>query len=245
MEKKRYIWKRIIAYTIDILLITMLVSMLSNIKAINPKIDKYQKEYKEYTEVVEKYQKKKISKKKYQKEYNRMYYNLQKNSIYYNIIYLVLIVLYFGVFQYITHGQTVGKKVMKIQLVTDDGKAVPLTKTILRSIFLYSTIYYILLSTGILILTSSVYSTYAQIIYYLNMILELTIIYLVFKREDSKGLHDIIAKTKVIYLDEVKDEKVIIDAKIEEKKESPKKKTSTKPKKKTTKKSTKGKKIDE
>ena len=68
---------------------------------------------------------------------------------------------------------------------------------------------------------------YAQIIYYLNMFLELAIIYLVFTRTDSRGLHDLIAGTKVIYLEKA-EEKVIIDAKIEEKKTTKKKSTSSK-----------------
>ena len=244
MKDRRFIWRRIVAYTIDILLVTMLVSMLSNIKMINPRVDKYKKEYENYAKIVERYQKKKITKKTYQKQYNNIYYIMQKDSIYYNIIYLAIIVLYFGIFQYITHGQTVGKKLMKMKLVTDKEKDISIFKTIIRSIFLYSTIYYILLSIGLL-LASGIYPIYAQIIYYLNTALELVIIYLVFSREDNRGLHDLIAGTKVISLEEPKEENIVIDAKIEEK-EKPKKSRKTTPK--TTKKASKSKKtkkIDE
>ena len=232
MEKKRIIWKRVVAYTIDILLVTMIVSMLSGIRAINPKTEQHQKEYKQYTELIEKYQKKKVSKKIYQKKSNELYYQIQRHAVYNNGIYLIVIVLYFGIFQYITHGQTVGKKLMKIQLVSDNNKDVTITKTILRSVFLYSTIYYLLLSLGVFIFTNNQYSIYAQVAYYLNMVLELTIIYLVFTREDMKGLHDIVSKTKVIFLEE-KEEKVIIDAKIEDIKETPNKKKRTTKKKPT------------
>ena len=89
MENKQVIWKRVVAYAIDILLITLVVSMFSSVKLFNPRIDNYNKEYKEYVTLTEKYQDKKITKKKYEIQYNKIYYKLQQNSVYYNIIYSI------------------------------------------------------------------------------------------------------------------------------------------------------------
>lgn len=246
MENKQVIWKRVVAYAIDILLITLVVSMFSSVKLLNPRIDNYNKEYKEYVTLTEKYQDKKITKKKYEIQYNKIYYKLQQNSVYYNIIYLVMIILYFGLFQYFTKGQTIGKKLMKIKVVSkDDKKELNIFNYILRSLLLYSTIYYVLLTIGVFIFNAGIYSHYATGIYYANMVLELIIIYLVFTRSDMRGLHDIVANTKVISTEELKEnnDKVIIDAKIEEK---PKKEKSSSAKTKSSKKKiTKNKKIDE
>lgn len=246
MENKQIIWKRIVAYAIDILLITLVVSMFSSVKLFNPRIDNYNKEYKEYVTLTEKYQDKKITKKKYEIQYNKIYYKLQQNSVYYNIIYLVMIILYFGLFQYLTKGQTIGKKLMKLKVTSkDDKRELTIFNYILRSLLLYSTIYYVLLTIGVFIFNVGIYSHYATGIYYANMMLELIIIYLVFTRSDMRGLHDIVANTKVISIEELKEnnDKVIIDAKIEEK---PKKEKSLSAKTKSSKKKiTKNKKIDE
>lgn len=229
MENKRIIWKRIVAYAIDVLLITLVVSMISSVKFLNPKLDSYNKEYKNYVTLTEKYQDKKIKQEEYKKQYNNIYYKLQKNSVYYNFIYLVMIILYFGVFQYMTKGQTIGKKLMKLQVVSKDEKEdVPLGRYMLRSLLLYSTLYYFFLTVGVFFLTKGYYSAYSTGLYYANMVLELIIIYLVFTRSDMRGLHDLLANTKVISLEEenieTKEEKTIIDAEIIE--EKPKKKKS-------------------
>ena len=129
-----------------------------------------------------------------------------------------------------TKGQTVGKKLMKLQTVSKDGKEdVSIGRYILRSLLLYSTLYYFFLTVGVFFLTKGYYSAYSTGLYYANMVLELIIIYLVFTRSDMRGLHDLLANTKVISLEEqteeIKEEKTIIDAEIIE--EKPKKKKST------------------
>ena len=45
--------KRIIAYLIDILIVSIVVTPFINLKAINPYIDDYNKYYEEYTKLIE------------------------------------------------------------------------------------------------------------------------------------------------------------------------------------------------
>ena len=227
---RRILLKRVLAYLTDLCVVMLLVSLLSRVPILNPSMDSYQKEYKSFTEVVEKYQEKKITKKEYEKEYNKMYYKIQKYSVPANIINVILILLYFGVFQNITKGQTIGKKLMKFQVVDQSGKDAKWYQYLVRSIFLYSFLYYILLSCGTFIFSVPAYSTYSSIVYYLNMMLEVAIFYLLYTREDQRGLHDIIAGTKVVYLGEEKEE--IKDAEIIEEKAQTKKTTKSVKKKK-------------
>ena len=227
---RRLLLKRVLAYLIDVLIIMLFASMLSRVGFLNPQIDSYQKEYKSFTQIVEKYQKKNITRKEYEKQYNKMYYKIQKNSIYSNSINVVLIVLYFGCFQTITKGQTFGKKIMKFQVVDKSGKDAKWYQYLLRSIFLYSFLYYILISLGTFIFSVSDFSYYSSIVYYLNTMLEVIILYFILTREDGRGLHDLIAATKVIYLNEEEDK--VIDAEIIEEKASVKKTTKSVKKKK-------------
>lgn len=220
---RRLLLKRVLAYLIDMLIVTLFVSLLSRVPLLNPSIDNYQKEYKDFTKVVEKYQNKKISKKEYEKKYNKTYYKIQKYSVYGNVINVVIIVLYFGCFQTITKGQTVGKKIMKFQVVDKNGKDAKWYQYFIRSVFLYSFLYYILLSCGVLLLSIKTFSYYSSTVYYLNMMLEVAIFYLVYTREDGRGLHDLIASTKVVYIGE--DKEVIKDVEIIE--EKPKKATKS------------------
>ena len=129
--------KRIIAYLLDIVLIFFGVSLISSIKFINPTYDKYEKAYKDYSEIVEQYYKGEINEKEMIELNNDNYYKLTKYSISYNIAIIVVIFLYFVLFQKYNGGQTVGKQIMKLKIVNLDNKDASLGSYMLRVLFMF------------------------------------------------------------------------------------------------------------
>ena len=121
-------FKRVIAYMIDTILVSMVAFFLTNVSQINFQLDNYNKTYKsyektvskyedledEYEEAKEKYEDKKITKKEYKEikkefeDYEDNYiknvkkygYELSKNSVISSIILIALVVAYFVLFQY-------------------------------------------------------------------------------------------------------------------------------------------------
>ena len=179
--------KRIIAFVIDIVIISLIFKAVS-VLPIDPYKEKYNETYKKYTEVIG--DNKEVSDEN-KDEIIELNYEVYKYRTYSTIISASIFVLYFGVLQYALKGQTVGKKIMKLKVVSN-------SKYILRIIVL-NNIWLSLLNTGAVYIFKGVnfyYVTYvismlSSLIYMMNLIM-------IMFRKDNRGLHDFVAGTKVV-----------------------------------------------
>lgn len=186
------------------------------------------------------YEDKKISQDEYDdiveylnEEYNTIakeyVYILSKKGISNSIITLVCTLLYFGVFQYLLKGETIGKKIFKLKVVSASDKKINVLNYLLRSLIVNDVLLNIV---GILFLAFAKKSVYLQadsIIRGLISVVEAIIIFLVLTREDGRGLHDLLFNTKVISTkEEVEESKKIIEIECEEKEKKSAKKSSKK-----------------
>ena len=247
------LWKRICAYIIDVLIITMITQSLSNTTILNPNLNKYQKYQKEYTtaynefiglitQLQKDYEDKKLTEEEYNKlidsyplyenkinkyyqnqtltkknfnklinsiakqytdKSSKLYFLVEKNSISEIVIYLILTLLYFIGFNYLTDGQTLGKKITHLKIVSniDKHQKVSLISYLIRALLMYQVIYYLMRLVCILCLKESQYLQITSFIYYVQNTLDFIIIMFILIRKDKRGLHDILANTKVIQLD--------------------------------------------
>ena len=246
----RYVYNRVIAYFIDMLIVVVLATVLSKVSFINPQIDNYnkysnlygdhnlnyqsfvgdlQKYYsdnkiseKEYDKLIDKYDdmcdsvKKyygdsKITRKEYDKIINdankdfikknkKLYYNVSKYSVVYNVIMVVLLGLYFIVFNVVTDGQTLGKKLVGLKIVNKDGGSVSVGSYILRFIILYGPLYYIILIIGSMLMSVNNFYSLALVVSNIKNYLSVAIFVFILYRSDNRGLHDFVAGTRVIDL---------------------------------------------
>lgn len=141
----------------------------------------------------------------YEKDFTKMSedynYKLGKLSYKDTLIILLCTLFYFAIVQYFLKGQTIGKKLFKIKVVSINKNEVSIINYIIRSLIVNNVFLNLL---GIVFLLLAPKQTYLTLNNILSIIVSLTegiIIYLILTREDSRGLHDLLVKTKVISLD--------------------------------------------
>lgn len=139
-----------------------------------------------------------ITTKEYYEEYGDLYYDIQKDGAPINAISIILTIGYFVGFGYLNKGQTIGKKLFGIRVVNKTGKPATLKQIALRSLFIYSLFSAIINIILVFIIGRKSYYMTSTIFTMIDTILILVTVILILFREDKRGLHDIIASTKVI-----------------------------------------------
>lgn len=187
--------KRIIAFVIDIVIVSLVVSLI-NLLPLDPYKDKYKDAYEKYNEVVQKSTE--DEKNDYKNEIIELNYEVYKYRTYSSMFSATALILYFGVLPLVMNGQTLGKKIMKLRVVSNNEKKLNFWKYLIRIVIL-NNIWLSLINIGAVYVVSGVkfyYVTYvismlSSLIYMLNLIM-------VMFRKDNRGLHDMVAGTKVI-----------------------------------------------
>lgn len=197
--------KRIIAYIIDILIITIVFSFFINLKAINPYIDKYNSTYKQYTNLLEDANNGKIdtNTKSYTTKVIDLNYKLNQYKVVSSSITSLGFLIYFGIIQYVLKGQTIGKKLLKIKIIShNNSKKLNIGNYIIRSLILNNIIVNFIFIIGVYLFSKTTYYYISLATTYVQIIIMTSIVLMVLFRKDHRGLHDIIANTNVIDLDE-------------------------------------------
>ena len=219
--------KRIVAYIIDIFIVTVVVSAISMIPRIDPYKKDYEKAYNEYLDIVSDAQNENSV--DYKDRIIELNYDIYKYRVVSNIISVISLVGYFGILQMVMNGQTVGKKVLKIKVVGNNGKKLNFGNYFLRTLILNNIFFTVINMIAVYILKGSNFYYFTYIVNMLQSTIYMILIIMMVLRKDNRGLHDLLAGTKVI---DVESEDVTI---IEEKKETIKEKAEKKSKKNSTK----------
>lgn len=236
--------KRVMAYIIDILIVSIVVSLFVGQSFINPYVDEYNKYYEEYMDLYQQVQDGEVdtTTEEYKDNVIELSYNVNKYKVVSSSISLVATFLYFAVLQWALKGQTLGKKIMKIRVVANnEDKKLNVGNYMLRSIILNNIVFSIILIVGVFIFKANGYYNLMSVVSYLQLLVTTVIMLMVVLRKDFRGLHDFVAGTKVIDLNPAiveepvapmkKEEKKVIETKeveVKEEKTETKKKTTTK-----------------
>ena len=193
--------KRIIAYIIDFLLLNLVLLPIINLKVINPYLNEYNEYSIQYQDLIEssKEDASIVNTAEYKEKFMNLTFQLNKNSVVTNVISMAGMLLYFGVIQYFWNGQTVGKKILKLKVVSNNEKdKLNIGNFILRSFILYGILYTLLLTVFVYVLSVKNYYYFSMIIGYMQLLTIAVISIMVLLRKDNRGLHDLLSKTKVI-----------------------------------------------
>lgn len=200
-EKALFI-QRFLAFIIDIMLISSITSFIAFPFMDRDSIIKLQDSA---NEVVEKYMDKKISAKTYVTETTNITYQMARKNGIVTLINITLAILYFVVFQFYKNGQTIGKKLLRIRIVRDDEQGLTMNHMIFRSLIINSILIDMVLLGFITFSSEKIYFYGAGIFEFIQFILLATCGFMVMLGSKGRGLHDMIAHTRVIRTDIVKE----------------------------------------
>lgn len=215
----KLIFKRFTAYLIDIIFVAAIISFIQYSPDLNINYNEYNKTYDSYEEYYNGYVSDKeeldsklnsndMTKQEYDKEVKELEDNYVSKSQHYNYILdrqsieitflsVLAILLYFCVIQFYM-GQTIGKKIMKIKVVSNNGKDLTLFNFFTRSLIVNEAIISICNLIFVIVLQENSYIIYNQVIFYITYVLELLIMFTILFNKNNRGIHDIVANTKVV-----------------------------------------------
>ena len=188
-------YKRILAYFVDIIIISSISSL---ILFIIPKDEEYQNMYDNYINLVNDYTNKKIELREFNNKVDNSIYIINKSTVDVSIVTIVLSISYFVVLGYFFNGQTLGKRIMKLKLVSNKDKDLSMNQLLIRSLFINSILVNILQVFCILIFSKSIYLKINNVLTYTFGLVDLIIFCMILFRKDNRGLHDLLANTKVL-----------------------------------------------
>lgn len=185
--------KRLCAYVIDYLLVVLVISVIAMPFTDTKKTEKLEKES---TEIIEKYQKGEITPDEYLQRYSSVYYNLSRNTGIVTFITIIVYILYYVVFQLYNKGQTIGKKLMKIKVISIDGE-LSMNQMIFRSLIVNMLLLNIINFALITFAPKDIYtgvSATLSMIQYLIMFISIILA----TTKEGRTIHDRIAHTRVV-----------------------------------------------
>ena len=194
-DEKTYFLPRLIAYILDILIVFLISGCIMFFIPENKNYDKYVEEYKV---IQNDFITKKIDTKEYINKSVDVVYDVDYNNIPSMIIELVVLILYFVVYQFYNKGQTIGKKLMKIKVVSTDSNDLNINQLAIRSLIINS-IFVNLLIVGFLLFIIKDYYYYASMgLQLIQAVVTVVTLFMILIRKDGKGLHDVLTSTKVV-----------------------------------------------
>ena len=183
------------AYLIDGFIITMIISMIASL-FVNS--DAIQKINNELVDLINKLQTNDVSYLTYIKEVSVLELELAKQSGITTIVTLFVEILYFVVFQIYNSGQTIGKKIMKIKVISNNGE-LTMNQMIVRSLLINSVLLNMISLVAVSFINDPmqylyVFGSFESIQYLFVIVTTLMIMF----RKDHVSLHDMITNTRVI-----------------------------------------------
>lgn len=195
VDEKPYFFPRILAYVIDFFIITLISSLILTVipsnKNYKPNLEKYQK-------IQTQYMAREITAQEFLDKSVDVVYDIDNSNIISMVIQIVVVILYFAVFQFYNKGQTIGKKLLKIRVIsTKDGK-LGLVQMILRTLIVQGSLIDILILIALLVSGRNYYYWASLILQFISILIITITLFMIFFKRNGQGLHDVITGTKVV-----------------------------------------------
>ena len=192
--EKPYFFQRLAAYIIDILVVSLIASLLSSPFIKTKEIETLQSKY---FDTMEKYVNQDINTNEYTAEIINIQFQLTQLNGLVTIITILVSLLYFVVYQLYNQGQTMGKKILKIKVVSTDGE-LSMNQLIFRSFIANNILLDIISIIFVIFSTKSIYFYCVGLFSILQYVLIIISIIMIFTTKEGLALHDKFVHTKVV-----------------------------------------------
>lgn len=186
--------KRLAAFIIDSIIVTMVFTLLTNFIPQSKNVENLNKEM---SEVSEKYLNEEITDLEYYNQYGILSHSLDKEMFLSTLLNFVLLIGVFVIVPFYNKGQTLGKKLLKIKLIKDEGE-LGINDLIIRNVITNGFAYTLIGLTIMFLVSDNAYFMTISILSFIQFLLVIISVFMVLYRHDKKGLQDIICKTSVI-----------------------------------------------
>ncbi len=195
--------QRVLAFLIDLVLISMITSLITMFVPVN---DTATKLYEEQNRVLEGYVEGSVSMEEYVNQMVDLSYDISKQTVIVSIVTIVISLLYYVVYPCYNNGQTFGKKLMKIKIKKTDDTELSMNDLLIRGMINNSILVNIINVILVLFLSKNIFLSASGLIGGIQyLVLIISLIMIAFTK-NAQGLHDKVVKTEVVVADTVKED---------------------------------------
>lgn len=195
--------QRILAFLIDLVLLSLITSIITMFVPVNETASKL---YEEQNRVLEGYVEGTVPMEEYVNQMVDLGYNISKQTVIISIVTIVISLLYYVVYPCYNNGQTLGKKLMKIKIKKTNDTELSMNDLLIRSMINNSILVNIINVILVLFLSKNLYLSTSSLVSFIQyLVLIISLIMIAFTK-NAQGLHDKVCKTEVIVADTVKED---------------------------------------
>ena len=201
-------YKRVLAYLVDIMIISFVSLLLTSFV---PTSENYNKLNKEFETLTTDYRNQEVTMEEYLEKGTDINYQLNKEGVPQTIVSTVLSIIYFVVLAYFMNGETLGKKLMKIKITSNNDKKLTMNNYLIRALVIDSVLMNILTILIILLFNKDIYLTSYNIISYVFSFVYIVSLAMILFSKNGRGLQDILANTKVISTETIEEKQEVLE----------------------------------
>ena len=195
--------QRVLAFLIDLLLLSIICSLITMFVPVN---DTATKLYEEQNRVLEGYVDGSVSMEEYVNQMVDLGYDISRQTVIVSIVTIVISLLYYVVYPCYNNGQTFGKKLMKIKIKKTNDKELSMNDLLIRSMINNSILVNIITIALVLFLSKDLYLSMSSLLSSVqSLVLIISLIMIAFTK-NAQGLHDKVVHTEVVMVDTVKED---------------------------------------
>ena len=209
-------YKRVLAYLVDIMIISFVSLLLTYFV---PTSENYNKLNKEFEALTIDYRNQEVTMEEYLEKGTDINYQLNKEGVPQTIVSTVLSIIYFVVLAYFMNGETLGKKLMKIKITSNNDKKLTMNNYLIRALVIDSVLMNIITIITILLFSKDIYLTSYNIISYVFSFVYIISLAMILFSKNGRGLQDILANTKVISTETIEEKQEVLEKEIVNKKD--------------------------
>ena len=179
--------QRVLAFLIDLVLISLITSIITMFVPVN---DTATKLYEEQNRVLEGYVEGSVSMEEYVNQMVDLSYDISRQTVIVSIVTIVISLLYYVVYPCYNNGQTFGKKLMKIKIVKTDDTELSMNDLLIRGMINNSILVNIINVILVLFLSKNIFLSASGLIGGIQyLVLIISLIMIAFTK-NAQGLHD-------------------------------------------------------